>query len=47
MKDPLKFTDFKVNNQDLDTSTPNIVDTNQKRQFTIRQQWKGKKPKKH
>ena len=30
VKDPLKFTDFKVNNQDLDTSTPNIVDTNQK-----------------
>ncbi|KGQ54055.1 hypothetical protein IO44_10600 [Gallibacterium anatis str. Avicor] len=30
VKDPLKFTDFKVNNQDLDTSTSNIVDTNQK-----------------
>ncbi|MGY6773230.1 Ig-like domain-containing protein [Gallibacterium sp. ZY190522] len=30
VKDPLKFTDFKVNNQDLDTTTPNIVDTNQK-----------------
>ncbi|HJF74723.1 MAG TPA: Ig-like domain-containing protein [Gallibacterium anatis] len=30
VQDPLKFTDFKVNNQDLDTSTPNIVDTNQK-----------------
>ncbi|MEH8097563.1 Ig-like domain-containing protein [Gallibacterium anatis] len=30
VKDPLKFTDFKVTNQDLDTSTPNIVDTNQK-----------------
>ena len=30
VKDPLKFTDFKVNNRDLDTSTPNIVDTNQK-----------------
>ncbi|WP_230589405.1 Ig-like domain-containing protein [Gallibacterium anatis] len=30
VKDPLKFTDFKVNNQDLDTSTPDIVDTNQK-----------------
>ncbi|MFU2132012.1 Ig-like domain-containing protein [Gallibacterium anatis] len=30
VKDPLKFTDFKVNNQDLGTSTPNIVDTNQK-----------------
>ncbi|KGQ37079.1 hypothetical protein JP35_09795, partial [Gallibacterium anatis] len=30
VKDPLKFTDFKVTNQDLDTTTPNIVDTNQK-----------------
>ncbi|KGQ37739.1 hypothetical protein JP36_05015 [Gallibacterium genomosp. 1] len=30
VKDPLKFTNFKVNNQDLDTTTPNIVDTNQK-----------------
>ena len=30
VQDPLKFTDFKVNNQDLDTSTSNIVDTNQK-----------------
>ena len=30
VKDPLIFTDFKVTNQDLDTSTPNIVDTNQK-----------------
>ena len=30
VKDPLTFTDFKVTNQDLDTSTPNIVDTNQK-----------------
>ncbi|MDK9561501.1 Ig-like domain-containing protein [Gallibacterium anatis] len=30
VQDPLKFTDFKVNNQDLDTTTPNIVDTNQK-----------------
>ncbi|MEH8048079.1 Ig-like domain-containing protein [Gallibacterium anatis] len=30
VKDPLTFTDFKVTNQDLDTTTPNIVDTNQK-----------------
>src|SRR5699024_7258278 len=30
VQDPLTFTDFKVTNQDLDTSTPNIVDTNQK-----------------
>ncbi|KGQ41772.1 Ig-like domain-containing protein [Gallibacterium anatis] len=30
VKDPLKFTDFKVTNQDLDTTTPDIVDTNQK-----------------
>ncbi|MFU2128334.1 Ig-like domain-containing protein [Gallibacterium anatis] len=30
VRDPLTFTDFKVTNQDLDTSTPNIVDTNQK-----------------
>ncbi|WIM81652.1 Ig-like domain-containing protein [Gallibacterium anatis] len=30
VKDPLTFTGFKVTNQDLDTTTPNIVDTNQK-----------------
>ncbi|MFU2134546.1 Ig-like domain-containing protein [Gallibacterium anatis] len=30
VKDPLTFADFKVTNQDLDTSTPDIVDTNQK-----------------
>nr|WP_320062260.1 Ig-like domain-containing protein [Gallibacterium anatis] len=30
VQDPLQFTDFKVTNQDLDTTTPDIVDTNQK-----------------